>query len=290
MWRIGLLALLLLLSLRALAVESLTWALLAIPGVISVRDGQVQDGVVIEFLRLLEVPLSDVAPRYQISNLLRAQSDMEHGRNLCVVPYQRSPERDRFGYFVPLLISPPLQVVLRAGDGGRLPLINGRLWLDDLLASDLHGGFLLQRIHPPKLQMHLAQEQQSNRLMGVNVAANYERLLQMLSHKRFDYIFEYPQVVAGFVRDNPQAPLLHSVPLADFTEMPVLGSYCTRNEWGRAMSIRIDNAVRALLAAPQQVQALYRRGLPADSYQIYQPEIQAFLHQRASQSTTFASP
>lgn len=289
MWRAGLLALLLLLSPRAPAVEQLVWALLPFPGGVNVRNGQPQDGIVFEFLRLLDAPLSEVRPQYQISNLLRAQSDMAHGRNLCVAPFLRSPERDRFGYFVPLLISPPLQVVVRAGDTGRLPVINGRLWLDDLLTSGLLGGFLVQRVYPPKLQARLQPALEAKQLLAVNQSANGDRLLLMLSHDRFDYTFEYPALVAGFARANPQAQL-HSMPLADFTEMPVFGSYCTRNEWGRAMAARIDGAVRALLAEPRQVQALYRRWLPADSYQAYQPQIQAFLRQREQQLLTFPAP
>lgn len=286
MWRGGLLGLLLLLSPRAPAVEPLVWVLVPFPGGVNVRDGQPQDGFVFELLRLLDAPLSEVRPQYQLSNMQRILNDMAHGRNFCSAPFQRSPERDRLGYFVPLLISPPLQVVVRAGDTGRLPLINGRLWLDDLLTSGLRGGFFVQRIYPPKLQARLQSALESKQLLAVNLTSGADRLLLMLSYSRFDYTFEYPALVAGFARANPQVQL-HSVPLADFTEMSVFGGYCTRNEWGRAMAARINDAL-ALLAESQQ--ALYRRWLPADSYQRYQPQIQAFLRQRGQPAQTLPAP
>ncbi|MDP3847439.1 MAG: hypothetical protein Q8R10_13565 [Pseudomonas sp.] len=290
MWRVGLLALLLLLSLRALAVESLTWALMPIPGAINVRDDQPQDGIIFELLQQLDAQLSDVAVQYQIINAPRILHYMARGRNLCSAPYQRSPERDQIGYFVPLLLSQPIQVVVRATDAQRLPLINGQLWLDELLASDLRGGFFMQRVYPPKLQARLSEGLQQKQLIGVNEATNSDRLLLMLGHSRFDYTFEFPISVVGFARANPQAAPLRTVPLADLEQMPVFGSYCTRNAWGREMAARIDNAVRALLADPQQVQALYQRWLPVESYQTYQPEIQEFLRQRAQQSLSFPAP
>ena len=291
MWRVCVLAFLWLLSARpALAVEQLRWAILPTPGVANLRDGQPQDGIAFDFLRLLEPSLVDVQVTYQVSNLPRVQHDMAQGRNLCAVLYVRSPARDQIGYFIPLLLTPPLQVVVRAADAGRLPLRDGRLWMNELFAAPLRGGFFIQRNHPPTLQARLAQGLEQNRLVGVNMAANGDRALQMLSHGPFDYTFEYPTTLTSFARANPQLAPLRSVPLADIPELPVVGGYCTRNEWGRAMAMRIDGAVRAVMAAPQSLEALYRHWLPAESYQAYSAEIQAFLHQRGSQHTSFASP
>ncbi|MFZ3185970.1 MAG: hypothetical protein WA173_17725 [Pseudomonas sp.] len=290
MWRAGLLALLLLSSPPVLAVEPLTWMLMPFPGGVNVRNGQLHDGFIVEFLRLLDGPLSDVAPQYQIANIQRSLNDMAHGRNLCSAPYQRSPERDQIGYFVPLLISPPVQLVVRASDVPRLPLIDGRLWLDKLLAADLRGGFFFQRIYPPQLQARLPAGLESGQLIGVNQTSNGDRLLLMLGHRRFDYTFEYPLLVAGFTRANPQAEPLRSLPVADLQELPVFGSYCTRNEWGRGMAQRIDGAMRGLLQQPQSVEQLYRRWLPADSYQAYRAEIQAFLRQRGQSLLALPRP
>ena len=290
MWRVGWLALLLLLSPRALAVESLTWALMPSPGAINVRDDQPQDGIVFELLQQLSAQLSDVAVQYRIVNAPRILHDMARGRNLCSAPYQRSPERDQIGYFVPLLLGQPIQVVVRAGDVQRLPLVNGRLWLDELLASDLRGGFFTRWVYPPKLQARLNEGLQQKRLIGINEAADNNRLLLMLGHRRFDYTFGYPISVVSFARANPQAAPLRTVPLADLRQSPVFGSYCTRNAWGRAMAARIDNALRSWSADPQRVQALYQHWLPVEGYQTYQSEIRDFMRQREQQPLIFPEP
>ena len=287
MWRIGWLVLAFILALPALATEQLNWALMPYPGVVNLRAGQPYDGLMVEYLRLLDAQLSDVQVHYPASNQQRAFNDIAHGRNLCTAPLMRSAERDQVGYFVPLLTSPPMQVIVRADDVQRLPLINSRLWLDQLLSSELLGGFAIQRIYPAKLQVRLAQEVQ---LVGVNLTANGDRLLLMLSHKRFDYTFEYPTTLAGFTRLYPQESALLSVPVADFAELPVFGSYCTRSDWGRTMSARIDTAARALSAEPQLIEALYQRWLPAESWQQYGAPIGQFLRERAQQAPLVFAP
>ncbi len=287
MRRIGWLALAGCLALPALATERLDWALMPYPGVVNLRDGQPYDGLMVEYLRLLDAQLGDVQVHYPASNYQRAINDIKHGRNLCTAPLLRSAERDQIGYFVPLLTSPPMQVVVRAEDLQRLPLLKGQLWLDQLLSSELLGGFAIQRIYPAELQQRLAQERQ---LVGVNITANGDRLLLMLSHKRFDYAFEYPTTLAGFTRLYPQVSALRSVPVANFSELPVFGSYCTRNDWGRAMSARIDSAARGLSAEPGLIEALYQRWLPAESWQHYGPSIGQFLRERAQQTPLLFAP
>lgn len=287
MWRVGRLALCVLLARPALAAEQLNWALMPAPGVVNLRAGQPHDGVMVEYLRLLDAQLGDVQVHYPSSNLQRALNDMGHGRDLCTAPLLRSPERDQIGYFVPLLMSPPMQLVIRASDAQRLPLLKGRLWLDQLLSSELLGGFAIQRIYPAKLQQRLAQEGQ---LVGVNITSNVDRLLLMLSHKRFDYTFEFPSAVAGFARAYPQETALLSVPVVEFIELPVFGSYCTRNHWGRAMSLRIDHAARVLAAEPQPIEAVYQRWLPVESWQHYGAQISQFSRARAQQAPLEFAP
>ena len=116
--------------------------------------------------------------------------------------------------------------------------------------------------------------------------AHWRGTLRMLSHQRFDYTFEYPSTVVNYARSNPESVPLRSVTLADAADLQVVGSYCTRNAWGRAMALRIDAAVRARLSQPEPVLALYRHWLPVESYQAYGAGIEAYLRQRAEQPLT----
>lgn len=270
--------------------EPLPWVLFTMPGVVNLRDGKPHDGLVYEYLRLLEPHLKEVQVSYELGNLMRLQKNMGEGRNLCSSANLRSPERDRIGYFIPYLITPPMQVVVRAETYGRLPLRDGRLWIDDLLAANLRGGFFLQRSYPPVLEARLSARPLSPSLIAVSIAANADRTLRMLSHQRFDYTFEYPSTVVDYVRSNPESMPLRSVTLADAADLQVVGSYCTRNAWGRAMALRIDAAVRTRLSQPEPVLALYRQWLPVESYQAYGAGIEAYLRQRAEQPLSLPAP
>jgi uncharacterized protein (TIGR02285 family) len=288
MRRLGWLVLAFVVAPVALATEQLNWALMPNPGVVNLRDGQPYDGLIVEYLRLLDAQLSDVQVQYPASNHQRAINDISHGRNLCTAPLLRTPERDQIGYFVPLLISPPLQVVLPVSDLPRLPLIKGQLWLDQLLGSELLGGVVVQQVYPAKIEQ--ARQALHGQLVGVNLTSNGDRLLLMLTHKRFDYVFDYPTTVAGFARAYPAESALVSVPVADFQDMPVFGSYCTHNDWGRAMSARIDAATRRLLARAQPVEAIYQRWLPVESWQHYGAQIKQFFRERAQQTPLVFAP
>lgn len=288
MWRSSWLALLIFLAPPLLAVEPLNWAIMSHPGVVNLRDGLPYDGLLVEYLQQMDGALGDARVQYLPSNHQRAMMNMRHGRNLCTGLLRRSAERDQIGYFVPLLISPPLQVVLRVSDVDRLPLLNGQLWLEQLLSSELLGGLVAQQIYPAKLQQ--AREAQHPQLVEVNLTSSGDRLLLMLSRKRFDYVFEYPTTMIGFAQANPQEAALVGVPVVDFTEMPVFGSYCTRNTWGLAMSQRIDTAVRSMLATPQPIEASYQRWLPAETWQQYGGQIKQFLRERAQQAPLVFAP
>lgn len=270
--------------------EPLTLGVYAMPGAVNLRDDKPYDGMLYQYLRLLEPHLQGVQVSYKLGSFQRLQKDMAEGLNLCSSPHLRSPERDRIGYFIPYLASPPMQVVVRAETFARLPLREGRLWIADLLASDLHGGYFLQRNHPPAFQAYLATPSAESNLIAVSVAVNTDRLLRMLSHQRFDYTLEYPSTLTDYLRNNPDNVPLRSISLADAAELQIAGSYCTHNAWGRAMALRIDAAVRARLSQPEPVLALYRYWLPVDSYQVYGAGIEAYLRQRATQPLRLPEP
>lgn len=278
------------LGLQSALAEPLTLGLYAMPGAVNLRGDKPYDGMLYEYLRLLEPQLQGVQVSYKLSSFLRLQKDMAEGHSLCSSAHLRSPERDRIGYFVPYLVSPPMQVVVRAETFARLPLREGRLWIADLLAANLRGGYFLQRTYPPVFQALLSAPSAEPGLIAVPVAVNTDRLLRMLSHQRFDYTLEYPTTLTDYLRNNPDNVPLRSVSLADAADLQVAGSYCTRNAWGRAMALRIDAAVRARLSQPEPVLALYQHWLPAESYQLYGADIEAYLRQRAAQPLSLPAP
>ena len=284
--RLLLLFLLLGLACGARAAESLTWLLLPIPGAINLdNQGAPEGGMALELLRALEPRLNarGVSVRYELGNVPRMQQQLEQGRSLCSAVNLRSAERDRLALFVPLLVVPPMQLVVRAEDRARMPLVNGHVVWQALLDSGLHGGVHSQRVYPPIIRASLQRALSDGRLQSVSLSGNIDKHLLMLSHGRFDFTLEFPLVVSQVMRSGQLKAPLALFPLQQMEQLEVAGTYCTRGPWGEEMARQIDASLRELLQA-QSLEPLYRHWLPAESYQAYQAPIQHFLQQRARQA------
>ncbi|PAV49600.1 hypothetical protein CK486_02220 [Pseudomonas sp. HAR-UPW-AIA-41] len=282
--RLLLLFLLLGLACGARAAESLTWLLLPIPGAINLKQGVPDDGMALELLRALEPGLKarGVDVRYEVGNVPRMQQYLEQGRQLCTAVNLRSVERDRLALFVPLLVVPPMQLVVRAEDRARLPLENGQVAWQALLESGLHGAVHSQRVYPEIVRTSMQQALSDGRLQAVTLSGNIDKHLLMLSHGRFDFTLEFPLVVSQVMRTGQLKAPLAVLPLQQMEQLEVAGTYCTRGPWGEEMARQIDASLRELLQA-QSLEPLYLHWLPAESYQVYQEPIQRFLRERAQQ-------
>lgn len=286
--RLLLLLLLFGLACGARAAESLTWLLLPIPGAINLKQGVPDDGMALELLRALEPGLYSrgVQVRYELGNVPRMQQNLEQGRPLCSAVNLRSAERDRLALFVPLLLVPPMQLVVRAEDRARLPLDNGQVAWQALLDSGLHGAVHSQRVYPQVIRASMQQALNDGRLQAVTLSGNIDKHLLMLSHGRFDFTLEFPLVVSQVMRSGQLKQPLTLFPLQQMEQPEVVGTYCTRGPWGEQMARQIDASLRELLQT-QSLDPLYQHWLPAESYQAYQASIQHFLHHRAQQPMQF---
>lgn len=283
--RLLLLFLLFGLACGARGAEPLTWLLLPIPGAINLKQGVPDDGLGLELLRALEPGLNarGVNVHYEIGNVPRMQQHLEQGRRLCSAVILRSAERDRLAFFVPLLVVPPMQLVVRAEDRVRLPLNNGQVAWQALLDSGLHGAVHTQRVYPQAIRASMQQALSDGRLQALTLSGNIDKHLLMLSHGRFDFTLEFPLVVSQVMRSGQLKSPLALFPLQQMEQLEVAGTYCTRGPWGEEMARQIDASLRELLQA-QSLEPLYRHWLPAESYQAYQAPIQHFLQQRARQA------
>ncbi|WP_300656864.1 hypothetical protein [Pseudomonas sp.] len=279
----GLLGLLLAAGAQA---ASLTWGLLPVPGGVELKDGKPHAGILLESLFLLEPDLPGLDIQYELFNVPRMQQAMASGREFCTNGSLPLAERDRQGYFVPYLVTPPMQLVVRADSLARLPWRGKQLYLSDLLAShDLRGGLASLRNYPEAIRGALAAAQERGRLerFSGGIAGGGENLLFMVSHGRIDFTFEYPPVLMAMSQDELLLEPLRSINLADNTELQLSGIYCTRNAWGLAMARQLDKAVRRLMGEPQALLALYQRSLPADTFMAYRQPLLGYFRQRAGQ-------
>jgi uncharacterized protein (TIGR02285 family) len=265
--------------------EVLPWALLPLPGVVDVVDGEPQGGLQVEALKLLQQQMQDVSATYRSVGRRRQLLEMSEGVDFCSAPFFLDAEGQKVGYFVPFILSTPIQAVLRADQLHRFALVGGRLPLEETLGNPaLRGAVAAGRTYPTEIQGLLTQATASGRLQTVGGSAGGENLLLMIAAGRIDYGFEFASI-ARQMNERPQVRgALVGVPLLEYHRLVQSGIYCTRSAWGKRMALRLDAAVRQLTADPENLLPLYRRWVPKETYQAYAHELARAYRQRSRQT------
>lgn len=267
--------------------EPVQWTLWPIPGIVNVVDDQPTDGITMLALRQLMQRMPELEPDYRLANRLRQQRDMERGLQFCSTPLFQRPDTDRYAYFIPFLVSTPIQAVVRYDQVEQFPLHSGRLVLSDLLEStELQAAVSAFRTYPPLIQAWLAAAEPLGRAERISGSLSGENLLLMVSHGRIDLTFEFATITRAVSEQlQPPTPLV-SVPLAEEMDLVVSGIYCSGSDWGRSMAEQLDQAIRELLQDPharEQLLSLYADYLPAETWAAFEPQIRAYFDRRAEQ-------
>ena len=102
----------------------------------------------------------------------RLQQDMAQGMDFCAAPFFRRADSDRIGYFVPYVVSTPIQLVIRADALERFAPRGGRVSLARLLEDPaLQGGLSSSRTYPDDLLPLLERGLRNGRLQWIGGAS-----------------------------------------------------------------------------------------------------------------------
>lgn len=269
----------------------LEWTVWPLPGIVNVEDGKPTDGITMVGVRMLMAQLPDLQPEFRLANRLRQQRNMGMGHEFCSIPLLRRSDTDQVGYFIPFMASTPIQAVIRKADLARYPLEDGRLSLQRLVEeTELRGGLSAFRTYPPGIEAWFHKAQAVDRAEYITGHQGGENLLLMVSHGRLDLTFEFATITRAMSqRLRMKEPLL-SLPVHEQRALVESGMYCTRSEWGRAMAVRLDQAVRTVVADTDTFLPLYDQWVPAETYHAYATELADYYRQRAMQPTLFGPP
>lgn len=269
--------------------EPLHWTVWPIPGVVNVVDNRPSDGMTMLAIRQLMRRLPELEADYRLANRLRQQRDMERGEEICSTPLFQRTDTDAYAYFVPFLVSTPIQAVIRQDRLDEFPLTDGRLQLQALLPETPHRAAVSAvRTYPPLLRDWLTTAEQAGRAQRISGSLSGENLLLMVSYGRIDLTFEFATITQAISNQLHTPQPLVSVPLAEEMDLVISGIYCTGTPWGRAMAEQLDQAIRDLLKDPQayaELISLYADYLPAETWAAFQNQVIAYYAERAEQVT-----
>lgn len=187
--------------------------------------------------------------------------------------------------FVPYVVATPIHLLVRRQTLDQLLIEDGKVSLDWLFANPyLRGALAKSRVYPGDIRQRLHQAQVEGLIQVLGGSSAGENLLLMVSHRRLDYVFDYPLIYTEVARHFSLSEPLISVPLRESSQLVPVGIYCPRSEWGARMAMGLDRAVRKISAQPEALLALYQQWLPPEVYGHYQAQLLQFFQQRAAAS------
>ena len=218
-----------------------------------------------------------------VANAKRSWTLIERGEAVCHAGAVRSPQREALAYFSNTWPMPPLQLIVRRDQVGRLPLdAAGQVDLAALVAdAKLQGVVVHGRSYGPALDAMLAPRGGAPTGLSRVTAGDFgSNLVPMLLQGRADYLIEYPNALAALLRSRPDVAGLAALPIKGAVEPVLSGVACPRTPWGLAAIRRVD----AVLGTPEGA-ALLREilmsELPPDSRRQYRDVFDAYFQRRS---------
>jgi uncharacterized protein (TIGR02285 family) len=262
--------------------NQVTWSLPDWAGFSNFHDQQPVDGLVYETLRLITEQLPEYQHGFRLGNVPRTFKDIAAGKPVCFGAALATAERDRIGYFAPMMVLPPVHLIVRPELATRLrPRVP--LPLRELLNEpELRGVVTKGRLYGPALQALLHGQPPSN-LQLVHTPNLGTNLSVMVAYKRADYTLEYPLPRLLHAAGPSQ---LTALPLEETGPFAISGVYCAKTPWGLRLIERFRQEVGKQARQPQALLAIYERWLPASQLPDFQPHIAAFLQHLAETPAT----
>lgn len=231
--------------------ETLTWLISDWYPYQYLEEGEYK-GFGIEMIRLLQGELTNYNHKFLIANTARKEKLLKENRQVCVFGIHKTSEREQFSYFtIPDQYYFPLVFFMRKETHQQLgsPSV---LSLKELLEHQplklaVHSGRVygidghLDKIFQPYL---------SKTIISVSHKDQGSSMFRMLLFKRFDYMMEFPEMLAS-VRKIGRAGELTSVVIKEHQQLEHAYTACPKNEWGRKTAENITQALLKLRPTDQ---------------------------------------
>ncbi|MBC9249324.1 hypothetical protein A9179_03430 [Pseudomonas alcaligenes] len=266
--------------------NEITWHMSPWPGLINIRNGQPDNGIIVDLLQQITQRLPDYQHRYSMANLTRGLEQLKRESLSCFLPAFPTPERAEHGYYVGLFATMPHQLVVRTTDVERIRAGQAEISLQQLLHErNLRGGLVLDRSYGPVLDPLLQAADVQAQLLRIQTSSAGSNLYGMLEHGRIDYLLDYAEVVQYVQRQQDFARDLSLLPLQETSTPYVSGIYCSKTAEGAELIRRIDTIARQPEVISHFI-AAQKAYVPPATLHHYQAWIDRFFAQRAQQDLT----
>lgn len=236
------------------------------------------------FIRLLE-QLQAAVPHYD-HHVIRGTADKalrlwKEGKNICVLPILKTPERMAIGEFTAFLVVPPYRIVVKNSQVDSILVKQEMVSVKNLMTSkNLKGGVILHRSYGETLDRMLTTipEEKRNWSM-VEPQEGWETILRMIQSGRIDYTIEMAEFVRYFNKKNGKGPVLVAVPIKELKNPIVAYVACSKNKWGQDLIKIIDKRMQSIAAEKDYLKNLETL-FQDDGVAGFQQDLQDFIQKR----------
>ena len=251
------------------------------------KQNGTKGGLVVELMAHVTSRLPQYQHHYQVMSLNRGFNDLKQRNDLCVVGVVRTPERDKWGYFVGLWPLLPPQLVIRRVDWQRINNGQPSISLKALLQrQDLRGATARVRSYGSDIDALVDAAERAGQMDKIQTSSKNNNLLNMLAVGRIDFTPEYIESFVASAQAQPEFPQKFVLLVIDEAQQPsVAGIYCSRSPRGEQLIRQIEQIARDP-AVGTQFQTMMYRSIPGELRQPYQQWMDEFFQQRPEKNLT----
>lgn len=249
------------------------------------KNGDKTENKASVFNRLLE-QLQEAVPQYD-HHIIRGNSDKairlwKDGKNICVLPIIKTPERMTLAEFTAFVVVPPYRVVVKTSQvesvQTKKDLVTG---LNLITSKNLKGGIVLYRSYGETLDKLLASVPEEKRNWSmVEPQEGWETVLKMIQNGRIDYTIEMAEFVRYFNKKNGKGPALVAIPMQEMNQPLVAYVACNNNKWGQEIIKLLDKKMQSVAKGKDFVKNLETL-FQDDGVSAFKQDLQDFVQKRS---------
>ncbi|MBO9667350.1 MAG: transporter substrate-binding domain-containing protein [Bdellovibrio sp.] len=237
-------------------------------------------GIMNKLLNILNTNIPDYQFELIDASVPKSMELWSTGIDVCSPITLYTKERAALAYMTPWVLSPPLQIVVRADkfDLFLAQAKNRELDLNGLITSGRWKGlFVKNRSYGPPVDdvLHLHKG-------SVSIeppVGSWWSVLNMVAVGRADFTVEYPLVVDEFNQSNAQSGALLSIPIVGYTKPFTFMVACTKSPKGKEWMEKIEKGIHSAAKKPEFKKMMERLFTP-EGVKKYRSEIDEFVEKR----------
>ncbi|KYG61084.1 hypothetical protein AZI85_08995 [Bdellovibrio bacteriovorus] len=212
----------------------------------------------------------------------RAVELWKMNKEVCFGSALKTKERMRWAYFTVSAFQPGSELMLVTMNRALLETPAKKVSLKKLLRENRWKGFIpMERSYGENVDKiikdnYVLVDAKESRTL----TPDFGSILKVVAKKRYDFTIEYSSVVNAYNARNITEPALMMKPILESTGYVPLYFACTKNDWGRSVVQKVDQAMQKI-APTKEYQEAIEAWMEPQTLKKNHEALQEFYHRRA---------